>query len=112
MPSKPAINAAHARAQALDLGGSTMIARLLHQRDAARDAGDRLARAVQAHLRGDPVDLAAALRAYGEGPEGPEWASRKIDAIADRPADLNDQSREPGAGPNRRRKTPSCRPRP
>lgn len=64
--------------------GRTMIARLLHQRDAARDAGDRLARAVQAHLRGDPVDLAAALRAYGEE-DGPEWACRPVERPAARP---------------------------
>lgn len=63
--------------------------RWLRERDEARDSGDVLARAVQAHLRGEPVDLEAALRAYGQR-DGPEWAERRIDKPRDRSASTSD----------------------
>lgn len=53
---------------------SNIALRWLRQRDQARAAGDRLARAVAAQLRGEQVDLAAALQNYGED-DGPWWAS-------------------------------------
>ena len=49
------------------------IARLLRERDEARDEGDALARAVADHLAGRPGDLTAALRRYGER-GGPAFA--------------------------------------
>lgn len=48
--------------------------RHLHERDAARNSGDRLARAVLDHLEGKAVDLRAELTAY-YGAEGPPFAA-------------------------------------
>ena len=53
--------------------GSSMSDRLLAQRDAARAAGDALARVVLDHLAGKPADLEAALCAY-RNVDGPAWA--------------------------------------
>lgn len=50
-----------------------MLERLLKQREAARSAGDALARAVLDHLEGKPVDLADALCGYRNA-DGPAWA--------------------------------------
>lgn len=50
-----------------------LCARLIRERDAARDAGDNLARAVLRYLRGNPVDLRGALNDYGNN-NGPVWA--------------------------------------
>lgn len=50
-----------------------MDTRHLHERDAARAAGDALARAVLDHLAGKSSDLAAALCAYRNA-DGPAWA--------------------------------------
>lgn len=55
--------------------------RWLRERDEARHSGDRLARAVQAHLRGEQVDLAAALLAYGEA-DGPAFAVAPVEPQA------------------------------
>lgn len=63
-----------------------MDTRHLHERDAARAAGDALACAVLDHLAGKPSDLAAALCAYRNA-DGPAWAlppsGWKVDFVFD-----------------------------